>query len=544
MSPKSSFMFDRRKPGASKTKAHGTPEVMPDLTLGLEALDPSVQVGLMDPSSKLTLEIECARALNIELPEDLEAASQLIQSTVQTLMGTAKVVILVFDETLGTYTCLGDEEQNASELHGNNLITDGFIEKRLNSKEIIYSYLFRNRTLLGIVAVAEKEDGTSFTRDDQQQLDVVAPYLATKIQNFLALKNVYTLPYVQDVVLSVSNHLISCLDQHDILTGVCHILGLKLGIEGCQFITLDLEQQQAHLNHHTQCASDKSDGTQGSFMPKSLGWDADTLTALMKAIQSHSSYYISYDTFNGIPLGQLFDQPDIHSALLIPIIDPTRGKPFGILSLLKSQSRGFTPQMLAIAKEISTLVALALNRANSLEKTIELVQVDELTGLSNRRGFYHRFEKVLDQVKTSKKPFSVVMIDVDRFKQLNDRYGHINGDRVLQQLASVLLRNVRKSDVVCRFGGEEFTLLLPNTDLDAATDLVDRIRRKMQRERIHGDAGELMQATFSAGVTCAHADQLEKGLEPRKLIDGLIAEADEAMYVAKNAGRNRVESRQ
>jgi diguanylate cyclase (GGDEF)-like protein len=131
------------------------------------------------------------------------------------------------------------------------------------------------------------------------------------------------------------------------------------------------------------------------------------------------------------------------------------------------------------------------------------------------------------------------MIDVDHFKRLNDTYGHLNGDRVLQGISALLLRNVRKSDVVCRFGGEEFALLLPDTTAQSATELMDRIRRKIQKFRFTGTMDEPIQVTISAGIAHVNTSQgLSKS--PKEVISDALALADKQLYIAKESGRNQV----
>ncbi|HTN32315.1 MAG TPA: sensor domain-containing diguanylate cyclase [Pseudomonas sp.] len=149
---------------------------------------------------------------------------------------------------------------------------------------------------------------------------------------------------------------------------------------------------------------------------------------------------------------------------------------------------------------------------------------DPLTGLVNRRGA----QLALDEWEGDARPFAVVLMDIDYFKQVNDQYGHDVGDRTLQFLASQIRKVARVSDVLCRSGGEEFMMLLPDTDLDAAAEVAERLRRAM--EATVAPAGR--PVTLSFGV--AHYPQTST--LPEKVLKG----ADEAMYRAKEEGRNRV----
>ena len=126
---------------------------------------------------------------------------------------------------------------------------------------------------------------------------------------------------------------------------------------------------------------------------------------------------------------------------------------------------------------------------------------------------------------------SVLIIDADHFKTVNDTYGHPAGDEVLRQLAAILLRSIRDIDLVCRWGGEEFVVMLIGVDATRASLVAERIRAGSAEARIESD-GQEVRATVSVGVT---------DCRPEETIDGAVARADRGLYLAKSGGRNRVE---
>ena len=155
---------------------------------------------------------------------------------------------------------------------------------------------------------------------------------------------------------------------------------------------------------------------------------------------------------------------------------------------------------------------------------------DELTGLWNRRHFERRLDEEIHRAQRYGAPLALLVIDVDRFKRVNDRFGHRAGDRVLQAIAETVRREFRKSDVVCRYGGEEIGVILPETDISEAGRLAERARLAVEMTIM--PLPERWPTTISIGAAAlARGEHLET--------DDLVQRADAALYAAKDAGRNR-----
>ncbi len=163
------------------------------------------------------------------------------------------------------------------------------------------------------------------------------------------------------------------------------------------------------------------------------------------------------------------------------------------------------------------------------EKLLEEAMKDPLTGLYNRRYFFAYLEEKLKERESMKFPLSLVIVDIDHFKMINDTYGHLVGDQVLKELAIILKKNVRLSDCVARYGGEEFVIVMPFAALSDACRKVERIRKAVEEHRFCGDLK--LKVTISAGVT-----EYEDGMSIEEFID----RADQNLYEAKRTGRNRV----
>ncbi len=180
----------------------------------------------------------------------------------------------------------------------------------------------------------------------------------------------------------------------------------------------------------------------------------------------------------------------------------------------------------------------ALNEANTLRKRYELLSViDELTGLNNRRYFFREAAAMVSRSLRYRKPCSLVLIDVDHFKCVNDRWGHQKGDQVLIALAQLLHDEVRGGDLLARLGGEEFVIMLPETGIEGADLTAQRIQERLRRVgNTPGLSG--IGLTVSIGITTL-AEDVDPEISPNTLVDTLYAQADQAMYDAKDQGRNQ-----
>jgi diguanylate cyclase (GGDEF)-like protein len=164
-------------------------------------------------------------------------------------------------------------------------------------------------------------------------------------------------------------------------------------------------------------------------------------------------------------------------------------------------------------------------------KLVSMATRDFLTGLLNRREIYRRMEEELQRARRTGTQFSLLLLDLDHFKRVNDVHGHSAGDLVLQTVAMAMQQTVRPYDLCGRYGGEEFLVALPGTGLTEAAEAAERIRLAIAALQIRLDDCTLLQITASIGVAA---------LEPDETIDQLVARADEAMYVGKQQGRNQV----
>jgi diguanylate cyclase (GGDEF)-like protein len=160
-----------------------------------------------------------------------------------------------------------------------------------------------------------------------------------------------------------------------------------------------------------------------------------------------------------------------------------------------------------------------------------LIGADVLTGTLNRRAIMTKLDDEIVQARRYGMEFSLIMLDIDYFKKVNDNYGHLVGDDVLEKIGSILIKRIRETDAVGRYGGEEFLIVLPNTILDTALTAASRIRRTIMNARFRDTKGHPFKVTASQGLTSYVSGDTKRSI---------IERADRALLIAKNAGRNRV----
>jgi diguanylate cyclase len=187
-------------------------------------------------------------------------------------------------------------------------------------------------------------------------------------------------------------------------------------------------------------------------------------------------------------------------------------------------------ELVAARQQVEAAEARIRQLEAELEQVSDLVYQDYLTGALNRRGLEDAFAREFARSERHGTPLSIALLDVDHFKRLNDTYGHQAGDQALRHLAQVIKAILRPSDTVARYGGEEFVILFPDTTLEEAVKIMTRLQRELTKRFFLHDNQRIL-ITFSAGVAQR---------EGPESADSLLSRADEALYRAKQAGRNRV----
>ena len=227
--------------------------------------------------------------------------------------------------------------------------------------------------------------------------------------------------------------------------------------------------------------------------------------------------------------GRWANTDNVRGWMGVPLV--ARGELIGFLTVDSEQVGAFDESHAKLCQAFANEVAMAIDNARLFRETLRLSITDPLTGLYNRRYIYREAQRELERAQRYDRPLSVIIFDLDRFKEVNDHFGHLTGDDVLKVMAQRCLDSLRQTELMGRYGGEEFIVFVPETGLDGAYQVAERLRKAIADQPIE-TRGHLIRVTASFGV--AEFNELQGDL------DKLLDLADQALYVAKRAGGNRV----
>ena len=271
----------------------------------------------------------------------------------------------------------------------------------------------------------------------------------------------------------------------------------------------------------------------GKCLPKMLSeTDIDAYAPALKQIISTKQDIVINDMARDATPGCVPRGWSVDSVICAPILVKEEVK--GIIHLGFMEKNAFSQEGLELVRLMAKDISIALERSLLYSQTLDLSIRDGLTGCFNRRKFDTDIVAEIAEAKSYGEPISLLMVDIDWFKQYNDFHGHPKGDTLLKQIAHVLTANVRALDTVYRYGGEEFAILLPKTDKSNALLVAHRLQARMEKKRFEGEikSQPKKKMTISIGLASFPADASTD--------NELIKAADSALYKAKQAGRNQV----
>ena len=207
---------------------------------------------------------------------------------------------------------------------------------------------------------------------------------------------------------------------------------------------------------------------------------------------------------------------------------------------LQKGAVGYLPKSKLSTEKLAETIDDALKRWRQIQQSLanqeeleRLANIDSLTGLVNRGAILRKLGEQTKYANRYREEFSLDMLDIDHFKKVNDQYGHLTGDDVLEQVAILVRQDIREADTAGRYGGEEFIIILPRTDLSSALNVAERVRKTIEASEMKDSKGNVFGITVSQGISIYQPGEDEYSL---------ISRADNALYKAKENGRNRVET--
>lgn len=338
----------------------------------------------------------------------------------------------------------------------------------------------------------------------------------TELELKAALENrVAELQILYDLARTIA----SSLDLNEVLQRVASVLPVKLKVPKFSIMLLNTDGQLEVLKAH----------------PPNVGSEGLTFAigegVCGRAAELRRSWYVSdlqADTLFRVRGSS--GEKDHGSLLSVPMV---RGSELlGVLNFERVQKADFGPDEMEFFAAVADQVGLAVQNARLHEQTVALSITDPLTGVFNRRHLFQQLEAEIARATRFGKPLSMLMIDIDHFKHLNDSAGHSAGDDVLRQVCVRLKANLRKVDTLARYGGEEFIVLLPQVGRDEAFEVAEKLRKSISDAPLeHGKTQPGGKVTISIGVATLPHDAVEQS----KLVDC----ADSALYASKRGGRDK-----
>ena len=350
-----------------------------------------------------------------------------------------------------------------------------------------------------------------FAKTEIDYLNMLSNQAAIALDNILLNRMVKREAKETALLYEVSQSLISTLDFDQLLKNILQHLKETFDFLNVSVLLVDEEKQVLYTHSSITYSPEEKD------LRLRIGKDGIT-----GHVAKTKKMYYSHDV--RIDSHYVTGSQDTRSEVCFPLLIGDRL--IGVLDVESSEVNGFSQESIRLLSSLSAQVAIAIDNARLYAETKKLSLTDPLTMLSNRRSFDIFIDAEIKRAERYRRTFVVMMIDFDNFKEYNDKYGHSAGDTVLQKFSKIMKGIIRDVDFICRYGGDEFVSILPETDASYALDVAERMRKKIAAQRIQP------KITLSIGIASFPHDARDKA----KLIDL----ADQACYEAKQRGGNRV----
>ncbi|MDH5676306.1 MAG: diguanylate cyclase [Myxococcales bacterium] len=373
------------------------------------------------------------------------------------------------------------------------------------------------------VLCADRITERPFSPADEELLAAAVAHLLRTMQNERVFLQLERSKREHSVLHRASAALGAALDEQAVLEAA---LTAAAEIAPFDFAAVTRYDEQKRT-HHVRCAV----GEHAERFGQLEFSDNTSLTAMTVKNRHYLPYRGEFDPSSQVVYTPQANLAGMNSLLILPLM--VRDHATGTLALAARRRDAFGPRVRPALSVLANQLAVSLANAASVRQLEQLATTDGLTGCYNKRYFNEEMKSRIHAAERFGRELALIITDIDHFKSVNDTYGHATGDVVIGELGAILQRLARETDVVARFGGEEFCILCEETGAEGAVQLAERIRQELEATRFETELGQL-KVTCSLGV----ATYPKHGAHRQQLFEA----ADAALYAAKHAGRNCVRS--
>jgi two-component system, cell cycle response regulator len=370
---------------------------------------------------------------------------------------------------------------------------------------------------------ADRIEDRPFCTDEQETLQSAAEHMIRVLENERVFVQLEKSKREQTVLYQSSKALGAALNEDAVLDA-----GLNAAAEivPYEFAAVTLYDQKSHRHSVLRAVGEGAQAfTNLSFR------DNTSLTAMAVKNRHYLPYRGEFDGKQQVVYTQKTNLAGMGSLLILPLV--VRDVAIGTLALATRRRNAFSNTIRPALQALANQLAIALSNAALVSRLEKQASTDSLTGCQNKKAFHEELDSKMKSAERFKRKLSLVIADLDHFKNVNDTYGHAIGDVVLRELGQILQKVKRETDSVARFGGEEFCVLCEETDTKGAVQLAERVREELTKTTFETEIGKL-QVTCSLGVATYPNDAKDR--------QTLFVIADKALYTAKQNGRNCVRS--
>ena len=410
-----------------------------------------------------------------------------------------------------------------SETHVEKLGSVYINEFNQEAKSVIAVPLIRGANVIGMISAQSFRNGI-YKSSDLQMLELVSAHSVVALDNARHYQEALNSARLRDTIYLIGQEINSQLNPDQVYDTIFRAIAKVIPVDFMFISSVDYENQLQHFHYFKDREIDQI------HEPFSAPIDEGISGYVIKSGKTFRTGDFTKVTIDGFEFCHLGSEDHItYSLIFVPLFKGALVT--GLISVQAKAPNVFTSYHQTLVELIAPYATSALENAWLFSKIETLAITDELSGVYNRHHFNHVLKQEFERCQRYNRPLSLIIVDIDNFKEINDRYGHICGDEVINQYGTMLKDNVRSTDILARFGGDEFAIIMPETNTQQAMIVTKKIEALCNKRKFLLEQDEI-QVTISIGL----AEMiLDEDLKP----EDLIHKADSAMYQAKNQGREQ-----